>query len=672
MTEYKLLNSLKLPDDLKTLSKNQYPHLVEEVRDFITEAVTQNGGHLGPNLGVVEIILACHILFDLSKDRLVFDVGHQVYPHKILSGRHRAFTGLRKKGGLSGYPHQGESPYDVYRGGHASTAISTALGIRCGFDFFKKNRERYVIALVGDGSMTGGMAFEGLNHSGHMKKNLIVILNDNSMSISPTIGGLAKTFSDFRHNQFYYQFREGVVRNLKKIPAVGNRLEAVVNYSLDEAARLVTPQQIFTVLGFDYLGPIDGNNVNEVITALTQAKAIRNKPVLIHALTQKGLGYKPDGRQGGTTIGPHALSGKSSTKSGAPSYSAAAVEILLKLARKDRSVITVTAAMAEGTGLNKFQDEFPDRYYDVGICEAHAVGLSAGLATSNLKPVFAVYSTFLQRGFDQIFHDIILQRNLPVLLLIDRAGLVGDDGPSHHGSYDIAYLRIFPDMILMAPRDRDDLEKMIEGVLNTKNGSKFTAIRYPRSSIPNSDIFDRYQNISSSSKSTKKENKIDFGKSEILKLGKSGVCFYAYGSMVVEAAHAEKNLAEKGIDVSLVNVRYAKPIDMNTFKKLYKTHKLIIVLEEGVEKGGLGSAILEAVNSMPKTYDGAEIAVRGLPDRLVEHASRNEQFQECGLDSKSLITWVGNYVNKSKKVKRKNISSGKFSTKLKKKKSYTK
>lgn len=630
---YPILDSLSNPKDLKKISKKLWPNLIEEVRACINENVKKNGGHLGPNLGTVEIILACHLVFNLDSDRIIFDVGHQSYPHKILTSRYKQFENLRKKNGLSGYPYNKESQYDVFRGGHASTSISTALGIRCGFDYEKVDSKKYVIALVGDGAMTGGMSFEGLNHSGHLKKNLIVILNDNSMSISPTVGGLAKTFNDFRHSNLYTNLEgimEGMTEKLKHIPKIGQKLEALAKLTVDEAAKFVTPGQIFTILGFDYLGPINGNKTQEVIKALEKAKTIKNKPILIHALTEKGKGYQPDGRNSETLIGPHALSPPktvvSTDKPQTPSYSAKSVEVISQLSQKDKKIIAITAAMADGTGLVKFQELFPDRYYDVGICEAHAVGFSAGLVHAGMKPVFMVYSTFLQRAFDQIFHELILQDNLPVVFCIDRAGLVGDDGPSHHGSYDIAYLRIFPHLVIMAPKDGNDLKDMLELGLKLKVTS---VIRYPRTPIPPPTYF---------KKTFKSLQKLALGKSEIINNGDSKICLYAYGSMVYQASQAYERLLDEGINVSLVNVRFVKPLDAKTLKTIYLKHQTIIVLEEGIVRGGLGSAVLEELNLMG--LDSQKIILRGLPDALVEHASRDQQLEECGLDVESIIKLV--------------------------------
>ncbi|XP_060085877.1 1-deoxy-D-xylulose-5-phosphate synthase 1-like [Ylistrum balloti] len=630
--DYPLLSSIIVPEALKKLPQDKWAELIEEVRTCITESVKKNGGHLGPNLGAVEIIFACHMVFNLNQDRLLFDVGHQCYAHKILTCRYREFNRLRQKNGLSGYPYKKESDYDVFRGGHASTAISTALGMRCGFDFDKDQTKKFVVSLVGDGAMTGGMAFEALNHAGHIKNNLIVILNDNSMSISPTIGGLAKALNNFRHNQFYTHLKKGLIDRLKKIPKLGHKLEFMVNLTLEEASRIASPAQLFTVLGFDYMGPINGNDVHEVISTLKAAKKVKVKPVLIHALTQKGIGFRPHGKNGETIIGPHALSPPKakikSDKSPMLSYSVTAVDVLKQLCKKNEKVITITAAMAEGTGLNKFEEVFPHRYFDVGICEAHAVGFSAGLAASGLKPIFMVYSTFLQRAFDQIFHELVLQQNIPTIFCIDRAGLVGDDGPSHHGSYDIAYLRIFPNFVLMAPKDGEDLKNMIAFAtqLNT-----MVAIRYPRSSIPDRNYF---------KKNYKKSQKLILGKSEVLfkTKDKKGICLYAYGSMVIEASKAWKMLAEDGIHVTLVNARFAKPIDVGTLRRLYSQHQSLIVLEEGIKRGGLGSAVLEELNRLG--LDTGKVLVKGLPDQLVEHASRQEQLQECGLDSRSIVKSV--------------------------------
>ena len=616
-----ILEKITHPKDIKKLSKKELKQLTEEIRYCISKTVRENGGHLGPNLGAVELILGCHLVFDLQKDKLIFDVGHQCYAHKILTGRYQQFTTLRKKDGISGYPHQEESPFDVFRSGHASTSISTSLGILEGFKKLKKKSKS--IALIGDGSMTGGMAFEAMNHTGYLNRDLIVLFNDNSMSISKTVGALSKNLHKFRHQGYYLELKKQFINIIGKLPKIGSNLEKITKDFLKKTENLVSPKQIFINLGFDYLGPIDGNNIVEVQAALKMAKRL-SSPVIIHALTQKGKGFKDEGRYGKDSIGPHALSPKKKepTSTVTVSYSKSFTNSLIKIANKNKKVVAITAAMLDGTGLIEFQKKYPNRCYDVGICEAHSTGFSAGLSSVGIQPIFAVYSTFLQRAFDQIFHDIILQKNLPVIFCIDRAGLVGDDGPSHHGIYDIAYLRIFPQIILMAPKSGEELEQMLVFALQIK---KTVAIRYPRGNVPIENFY------------KKKQNSIQHGKGEIVFQGEK-VCLFAYGQMVYNSYLAAMELKKQNKNVTVVNARFAKPIDENLLLKMYKTHDKIIVLEEGTCIGGLGSGVLEIINQ--KGLDNTKIQLLAIPDKLIEHASREEQLQECGLDVASICRSV--------------------------------
>ncbi len=630
---YPILEKLKNPKDIKKMSTPQLKALAEEVRLFINETVVETGGHLGPNLGCVEIIIACHFVFDLIKDRFIFDVGHQCYPHKIITGRFAYFKTLRQKGGISGYPHQKESPYDVFRSGHASTAISTALGMQKGY-ILNNEKDRKAIALVGDGSLTGGMAFEGLNNTGILKDNLMVILNDNTMSISPTVGALSNALNKIRHQKIYSNIREEFIKIIKKIPKFGSRIEGTMKLFLEEAKTLINPNQIFTTLGFDYIGPIKGHNISEIISSLKKAKEIKG-PVLLHILTEKGKGYRPDGPYGKTIQGPHALSPKKKNfiqnhqQENPPdlivkkrkNYSACFVNKLIEIAKENEDIVAITAAMAEGTGLERFGKIFPKRYFDVGICEAHATGFAAGLASTGKKPVFAVYSTFLQRAFDQIFHEIVLQKDISVLFCIDRAGLVGDDGPSHHGMYDIAYLRLYPSFVLMAPKNGEELGKMIQFGLKLKQP---VAIRYPKNSIPDKKIFNTNEEI-------------QLGKAEIIAKGEK-ICLFAYGSMVEIALEAANQLEDIGIFTTVVNARFAKPIDHLMIEYLLKTHESLITLEEGTLKGGFGSGVLECANE--KNLDTRKIKILGCADKLIEHASRKEQLSECSLDTKGIVLEV--------------------------------
>ena len=632
---YPYLNKIDNPKDVKKMSIKQLKGLCEDVRNRISEVVRETGGHLGPNLGVVEIISACHKVFDLDKDRLVFDVGHQSYPHKLLAERHKHFDSLRQKKGVSGYPHQGESRYDVFRSGHASTAISTSVGISEGFKHFSTKRKNKVIALVGDGSMTGGMAFEGLNHAGHIRSNLIVILNDNRMSISPTVGALSNYLNKVRHNKVVNNVKDEIVKFLSHLPKIGDKLEETANFILEESRTIINPGQIFTILGFDYYGPVNGHDIKELVDTLESVKK-QEGPILIHALTDKGRGYRPGGKDVEAVNGPHALSPGTRQKeenkkknivspTKAQSYSSVFVENFIKIASKNKKVVGITAAMPEGTALDVFGKKFPNRYYDVGICEQHATGFAAGLSNSGMRPVFAVYSTFLQRGFDQLFHDIALQADLPVVFCIDRAGLVGDDGPSHHGVYDISYLRVMPGFVLMAPKDGEELRQMMEFAINKKSP---VAIRYPRQEIPKEDFFDSHESIV-------------LGMPELLRKGEK-ICLLAYGAMNENAKLACDELKEHGIKVTLVNARFAKPLNKKYYENICKSHEVIITIEDGTVIGGFGSAVLEMIVGFNSNI---KVDILGVPDKLIEHANREEQIRECKMDVSSIVKKVKSYLN---------------------------
>ncbi|MBN8215798.1 MAG: 1-deoxy-D-xylulose-5-phosphate synthase [Spirochaetes bacterium] len=620
-----LLDALQTPADLRRLGPAELRALCAELRERINGVVRETGGHLGPNLGAVELIVAAHLVFDLDKDRLVFDVGHQAYAHKLLTGRHRSFDTLRQSGGVSGYPHPGESPFDVFRSGHASTAISTAAGLLEAFASKPETRDRKVLALVGDGSLTGGMAFEGLNHAGHLKKNLIVLLNDNRMSISPTVGALSAYFNRLRNLPQARTIQQDVRRFIERIPRIGGELSEAAGVLRRQGIHLMNPGQFFIDLGFEYLGPVEGHQLERLVEALRLARATEG-PVLIHILTEKGKGYKPHPK-GEESYGPHALSPGQRVKeeaaasgvvapAAAPaplSWSKAFARTLANAARRDPRVCALTAAMEEGTALEGFHKEFPERYYDVGICEQHAVGFAAGLAAAGMRPVFAVYSTFLQRAFDQIFHDVALQGRLPVIFCIDRGGLVGDDGPSHHGVYDIAYLRLFPNLLVLAPKDEEELEAMMAFALAQDYPC---AIRYPRDSVPAAGTFPPPEPV-------------ELGRMETLRRGRE-VCLIAYGAVAATALRAAERLAPEGIDLTVVNARFVRPLDLQGLAELSKGHRAILTLEEGALPGGFGSAVAEGLADlqlMPSRFRRL-----GIPDRFIEHAPRADQLAECGLD----------------------------------------
>lgn len=622
-----LLDDLHSPRDLKHMAPADLLRLCEEIRTRINGVVRETGGHLGPNLGAVELIVAAHKVFDLDKDRLVFDVGHQAYAHKLLCGRHKDFESLRQQNGVSGYPHPTESIYDVFRSGHASTSISTALGILEGFQAREETRGRRVLALIGDGSLTGGMAFEGLNHAGHLKKNLIVLVNDNRMSISPTVGGLSAYFNRLRNLPRARTLQRDVRSFLERIPHIGSEITEAAKTLRRQGMHLMNPGQFFIDLGFEYLGPVDGHHLERLEEALRIARESEG-PIILHVLTEKGKGYKthPKAEE---TYGPHALSpGQRQKEEGPepvapalpaprPSWSKAFASALNELAATDERIVAITAAMEEGTALDGFRKAFPTRYYDVGICEQHATGFAAGLAEAGRRPVFAVYSTFLQRAIDQVFHDVALQPALPVLFCIDRGGLVGDDGPSHHGLYDIGYLRLFPNLVVMSPRNKVELSAMMAWALSQKHAA---ALRYPRDTVPD----DRTQ---------PEVGPIALGKSETLTEGK-GVALIAYGAMVETALEVGRRMAAEGKGITVVNGRFAHPVDREGLADLAATHHALVTLEEGALSGGFGSAVAEALvdqNAMPKV-----LRRLGIGDHFVEHATRAQQLAACGLDVASV------------------------------------
>lgn len=621
---YSILEAICSPKDLQHFSYEQLQLLATEIRQKMAEVIQTNGGHLGPNLGMVEVTLACHLVFDFQLDRFVLDVGHQCYPHKILTERYRQFSTLRKKGGISGYPNSAESNYDVFRGGHASTAISTSLGIR---EAFNKNpilRLHKVVALVGDGAMTGGVAYEALNHAGGIISPIIILLNDNSMSISPTVGALSNGLNRIRSHKWVEGFATELINFAKKMPKIGEQIEDFAKYVSRTTKNIICPMQIFTNLGFDYVGPVNGHDIKELRTSLESIRDV-TIPTVVHILTEKGREYFPDGKFGGSTVGPHALSPKNPIPSSPKrkTWSKCFSECLMEIAKEDSQVVAITAAMPEGTMLDIFAKEFPNRYYDVGICEQHATGFASGLSYGGAKPVFAVYSTFLQRAFDQIFHEIVLQNNVRVVFCIDRAGLVGDDGPSHHGVYDIAYMGLFPKSILMSPKDGEEFRKMFRwSLLETEHFGPI-AIRYPKGELP-SIKFSIGENSS----------KLQLGVPEKIIEGKD-VAILAYGSCVETAWQAVQKLNSTEVTPSLYNVRFAKPLDLFSYQEIAKSHKYIVTIEEGVLYGGYGSFVRNLLQE-----ESVIIRSIGVPDRLIEHASREDQLQECGLHVEGILKFL--------------------------------
>lgn len=606
-----ILSNYKGLKDLKRMSYEELNILAKEIRELIIDVVSKNGGHLASNLGVVELTIALHKVFDSDYDKIIWDVGHQAYVHKILTGRKDVFHTIRKYKGISGFPKRKESPHDIFEVGHSSTSISAGLGYALSRDI--KKEEYNIVSVIGDGAMTAGMAFEALNHAGDSGTNLIVVLNDNEMSISQNVGGLSKYLNKIRTAPTYYKLKEDVEAILTSIPGIGKQVFKTAERAKDSVKYFLVPGMFFEDLGFKYLGPIDGHNISDIVRELERAKKVKG-PVLVHVLTKKGKGYKPaeetpDKFHG---VSPFEVStGKPLNIPNKPSYSDVLGDTLISLAEKDNKVVAITAAMPEGTGLSKYKEKFRNRFFDVGIAEQHGVTLAAGLASNGLKPYFVVYSSFLQRGYDQVLHDVCIQK-LPVVFAIDRAGIVGNDGETHHGVFDLSYLSHIPNMVIMAPRDKTEFIEMLEF---SRNYNGPLAIRYPRGSCY--DIVEE-----------KTRTKIELGKAEILIEGKD-LALLAIGKMVEIAYEVSKILSDEGRTVTLVNARFAKPIDEELIKDIAKTHSLIVTLEDNVKIGGYGSLVNDLL--IENGYKGQVLNI-ALPDIFIEHGSIEELFKQYNMD----------------------------------------
>ncbi len=605
------LDMIESPKDLKILNSHQLNLLASEIRNKIITTVAKTGGHLAPSLGVVELTIALHTIFNCPTDKIIWDVGHQSYAHKLLTGRSKKFHTLRQYKGISGFPKIKESDYDAFGTGHSSTAISAALGIAKARDMKKENYK--VIAVVGDGALTGGMAFEGLNQAGHLKSNLIVVLNDNKMSIAPNVGALSSYLGKMITHPKYKQTRKKVELFLKK----WSKKAAERALALEDTIRAMSgPGLLFKEMGFKYFGPVNGHDIESLIRLFNNIKDIEG-PVLVHIITKKGKGYAYAEEE---VTKFHGISqfnienGKKIRLGEHISYTNAFSNALIKLANEDPRVIGITAAMAAGTGLDKFAREFPERFFDVGIAEQHAVTFAAGLAVEGFKPVIAIYSTFLQRAYDQVIHDVCLQ-NLPVVFAIDRAGIVGEDGPTHHGPFDLSYLRNIPNMTIMAPKDENELGHMLKTALDLNSP---VAIRYPRGSGVGIGIENPLETIQT-------------GNSEILKQGKD-ILILAVGPIVYQALEAAKEL--KNISVCVVNSRFIKPLDQKTIIELTRKIKKIITIEENTAEGGFGSAVLELLE---KKNIEANVKRMAIPDKFIEHGSQEELRKNLGLTKENII-----------------------------------
>ena len=616
-----ILDSVNYPKDLKSLNKREKEKLAEEIRKLVIDTVSKTGGHLASNLGVVELTIALHSSFDTPKDKIVWDVGHQTYIHKILTGRKNQINTLRKFNGLAGFPKTTESEYDNFNTGHSSTSISAALGIARARDIKKENN--YVIAVIGDGALTGGMALEALNDAGNSNTNLIVILNDNEMSIAKNVGGISEFLTRIRTRKLYNKSNRYIKNAVSHIPKVGNSIIRFVRKVKYGIKHMIIPNMLFEDLGFKYLGPVDGNNIEDLEEIFKKAKDL-DGPILIHAITKKGKGYKPAEENPDKFHSTSAFeieTGKA-VKKKEEDYSKIFGKKLVELAKKNDKIVAITAAMKDGTGMGEFAKEFPDRFFDVGIAEQHALTMTAGMAISGLKPVISIYSSFYQRGYDQVIHDICMQ-NLPVIMCVDRAGIVGNDGETHQGILDLAFFNIVPNITIMAPKDFEELEQMLEFAICL---NKPVVIRYPRGG----------------------KGKIKFEKHEKIELGKCEkiventfknedkcVTIIAIGNMVDKAVQVSKKLEEQNIKTEVINSRFLKPLDKEILESIQETNNCIVI-EDGIQIGGLGATIKQMI--IDAHMENIKIKCFAYPDKFIEHGSISELEKKYGMDVDSIVS----------------------------------
>ncbi len=611
---YDLLQRINTPADLRRLEGEDLARLCAELRQYIVETISSRGGHLASSLGCVEITIALHYVFDTPNDKILWDVGHQSYTHKIITGRREEFKEIRTRNGISGFPSISESEYDTFGVGHASTAISAALGIAAARDI--RGDDHFVVSVVGDGALTGGLSFEGINQAGHLKTNrFIIVLNDNEMSISKNVGALSKYLTKITTQKLYLQLEADVWELLGKIPSVGGKAKTLVRRIKESIKNLVVPNILFEELGFRYFGPLDGHDVSELIETFGQLKQVPG-PVLVHVVTKKGKGYsfaEKDAERFHGVGSFYKTTGNKKANSIGPTYSKIFGDTLIELAERDERLVAVTAAMKEGTGLARFGELHPRRLFDVGIAEQHAVTFSAGLARAGMKPFVAIYSTFLQRSYDQIIHDVALQK-LPVRFILDRAGLVGEDGPTHHGAFDLSYLRVVPGMVVMTPADGGELGRMLEFALRYDAGP--IALRFPRGVAPEHDLCpDR--------------GGIEIGRGMVLREG-ADAALIAVGTMVRTAVEAAEIAASSGFEVTVVNARFVKPLDRELILSIAADKRPIVTLEENALNGGFGEAVTELLEDEGLSN---RIVRVGLPDRFIPHGKREELLAECGLDA---------------------------------------
>ena len=609
-----ILEKINEVNDIKKLDSGELPLLAEEIRDFLIQKISLSGGHLASNLGVVELTMALHLAFDLPEDKLIWDVGHQSYTHKLLTGRREGFDTLRKYGGMSGFPKRKESSCDAFDTGHSSTSISAGLGYTRARDI--RGEDYHVVSVIGDGSLTGGMAYEALNNAARIKSNFIIVLNDNNMSISENVGGMSTYLGDLRTNEAYTGFKSGVTNTLNRIPVYGERIVKRLHKTKSGIKQLFIPGMLFEEMGITYLGPVDGHNIQQMIRVFQEAKKL-DEAVLVHVITKKGRGYAPAERHPARFHGAEPFdieTGLPTHKRTKANYTDIFSTVMRKLGDRNPNVVAITAAMPDGTGLARFRNMFPDRFFDVGIAEEHAVTFAAGLAAGGLIPVVAVYSSFLQRAYDQVLHDVCIQ-NLHVVFAIDRAGLVGSDGETHQGIFDLSYLSTIPNMCVMAPKNKWELSDMMKFAVDYTGP---IALRYPRG-----EAYDGMQEFRAP---------VVYGKSEVL-YDEEGILLLAVGSMVKVADEVRRHLKELGYPCTLVNARFVKPIDEDMLLEMEKEHKLIVTMEENVKCGGFGEHVLDFLSEIGSRARVIQVA---LPDDYIEHGNVDILRKEAGIDADSI------------------------------------
>ena len=628
-----LLDQINTPDDIKKLTIPELTSLAKQLREFIINNVSVTGGHLAPSLGVVELTLALHYLFETPKDKIVWDVGHQAYVHKILTGRKERFSTIRQYKGISGFPKIEESEHDHFGTGHASTSISSTLGMAYARDL--AGEKHHCISVIGDGALSGGMALEGLNNAGSSGKDIIVILNDNEMSISKNVGALSSYLTTLITMQSYNRLKRDIWELTGKLSTLGRKIRNIVG-RIDEGMKsILIPGLLFERLGFRYFGPIDGHNILRLLRVLRVVKTLKG-PMLVHVITTKGKGYKPAEENAPKFHGLGAFdktTGESVKKSEILSYNKVFGNTMSEIARENDKIVAITAAMALGTGLVSFAEEHPGRFFDVGIAEGHAVTFAAGLASQGFRPVAAIYSSFLQRAYDSVIHDVALQK-LPVILALDRAGLVGDDGPTHHGVFDLSYLRVVPNLIVMAPKDERELRNMVYTASKYKEGP--VAIRYPRGNgigVPLDEPM----------------RELEIGKSEVVAAGKD-ILLLGIGTMVNHALKAREILSKENIQAEVINARFVKPLDKDLLQQKFKKFPIIVTIEDNAIQGGFGSAVIELM--IESTSKKATIYRLGIPDEFIEQGTPAELYEQVGLDAKGIAGFVSEKYNLFKKKKR--------------------